>query len=140
MMIMSEYGIIEFLEEYIEALKKPICFKYSNDEKIEMLKQTIELINKQHDEIEDLKNPIICGRTIDEIVRILNGLDIEKQYKIDVTMENLYSLIDLYQNEMHKQMQMSFETITKDILNPDVSGCKFTLTIPKFKFKEDTED
>ena len=140
MMIMSEYGIIEFLEEYIRALEKPIRFKYSNEEKIEMLKQTIELINKQHDEIEDLKNPIICGRTIDEIVKILNGLDIEKQYKIDVTMENLYSLMDLYQNEMHKQMQVSFERITRDILNPDVSDCKFTLTLPKFKFKEDTEE
>ena len=139
-MIMSEYGLIEFLEEYIEALKKPIRFKYSNEEKIEMLKLTIELINKQHEEIEYLKNPIICGRTIDEIVRILNGLDIEKQYKIDVTMENLYTLMDLYQNEMHKHMQLSFESITKDILNPDVSGYEFTLTLPKFKFKEDTEE
>lgn len=131
---MSEYGIIEFLEEYIEALKKPISFKYTNEDKIEMLKQTIKLINKQHEEIEDLRNPTICGRTIEEITNILYGLDIEKQYKIDVTMENLKSLMGIYQAEVEKSIQNAQIKIVDDILG---KGSKIEFELPHYNFEED---
>ena len=44
----------------------------------------------------DISNVKICGKTIEQIVKILNGLDIEKESKIILTMENLekyYKLI-----------------------------------------------
>lgn len=134
MMKMSEYGLITFLEEYIEALKKPIRFKYSNEEKIEYLKQVINLINEQHEEIEDLRNPTICGRTIEEIINILTGLDIEKQYKLDVTMENLKSLMGIYQAEVEKSIQNAQIKIVDDLLG---KGSKIEFELPHYNFDED---
>ena len=136
MMKMSEYELITFLEEYIEALKKPIRFKYSNEEKIEYLKQVIKLIEELHDEIEELRNPIICGRSIDEIVNILTGLDIEKQYKIDVTMENLKSLMEIYQSEVEKSIQNAQIKIVDDMLG---KGSKIEFELPHYNFDEENK-
>lgn len=137
MMKMSEYGLINFLEEYIEALKKPIRFKYSNEEKIEYLKQVIKLIEELHEEVEELRNPTICGRTVEEIINILTGLDIEKQYKIDVTMENLKSLMGIYQGEVEKSIQNAQIKIVDDLLG---KGSKIEFELPHYNFDEENKN
>ena len=135
---MSEYSIINFLEEYIEALKKPIRFKYTNDDKIEILKQTIELINEQHDEIEELRNPTICGRTIDEIVNILNGLDLEKETKLEVTMENLKSFMAIYQKEVEDSLHNATTELIRGISG---IGARIEFQIPHYDFlKKENND
>ena len=131
MIKMSEYGLINFLEEYIEALKKPIRFKYSNEEKIEYLKQVIKLIEEQHDEIEELKNPIICGRTIEEIINILNGLDLEKETELEVTMENLKSFMAIYQKEVEDSLH---NATTELIIGISGTGARIEFQIPHYDF------
>ena len=128
---MSEYGIINFLEEYIEALKKPIRFKYTNADKIEMLKQTIELINEQHDKIEELRNPTICGRTIEEVVNILNGLDLEKETDLEVTMENLKSFMAIYQKEVEDSLHNATTELISSISG---TGARIEFQIPHYDF------
>lgn len=131
MIKMSEYGLINFLEEYIEALKKPIRFKYSNEEKIEYLKQVIKLIEEQHDEIEELKNPIICGRTIEEIINILNGLDLEKETELEVTMENLKSFMAIYQKEVEDSLHNATTELISGISG---TGARIEFQIPHYDF------
>ena len=49
--------------------------------------------------IEDIT---ICGKTINEIITILNGLDIERITGIKMAMENLDILINEYKKEQEK--------------------------------------
>lgn len=130
-MKMSEYGLITFLEEYIEALKKPIRFNYSNEEKIEYLKQTIELINKLHEEIDELRNPTICGRTIEEIVNILNGLDLQKATELEVTMENLKYFMEIYQKEIEESLNNATTSLINGISQ---TGARIEFQIPHYDF------
>lgn len=61
----------------------------------------------------------ICGKTINEIVTILNGLDIERITGIKMAMENLGDLINKYMEAQmeaqEKIMRKTFEEIDKHI-------------------------
>lgn len=53
---------------------------------------------------EDIK---ICGKRIEEVITILNGLDIEKRYQIEMTMENLIKYKEIIDAEINKQLEES---------------------------------
>lgn len=91
----------------------------------------LKLIEKQQEAIEYIQNPTICGRSFDEIVNILTALDIEKQYKIEVTMENLKSLMGIYQSEVEKSIRDAQIKIIDDLTG---SGCKINFTLPHYNF------
>lgn len=55
-------------------------------------------------EEEDIK---ICGKRLEEVIRILNGLDIEKRYQIEMTMENLIKYKEIIDAEINKQLEES---------------------------------
>ena len=66
---------------------------------------------------EDIK---ICGKSIEEITTILNGLDLERITGIKMTMENLGDLINKYIEEQEKIMKKTlFEEIDKHISHID---------------------
>lgn len=94
----------------------------------------LKLIEKQQEAIEYIQNPTICGRSFDEIVNILTALDIEKQYKIEVTMENLKSLMGIYQAEVEKSIQNAQIKIVDDMLG---KGSKIEYTLPHYNFDEE---
>ena len=61
-------------------------------------------------EIDEAFNNIkICGKTLDEVVTILNGLDIERMLDIKMTMENLSYLFKKIMNEQNKMQQMAIK-------------------------------
>jgi len=97
----------------------------------------LKLIEKQQETIEYIQNPTICGKSFDEIVNILTALDIEKQYKIEVTMENLKSLVGIYQAEVEKSIQNAQIKIIDDMLG---KGCKIEYTLPHYNFDEENKD
>ena len=97
----------------------------------------LKLIEKQQEAIEYIQNPTICGRNIDEIVNILMALDIEKQYKIEVTMENLKSLMGIYQSEVEKSIQNAQIKIIDDLTG---KGCKIEYSLPHYNFDEENKD
>lgn len=55
---------------------------------------------------EDIK---ICGKSIREIITILNGLEIEKMTNIEMTMENLSYLYKELLKEQYKCQQESIK-------------------------------
>lgn len=99
----------------------------------ECIDKLYNLYFEQQKELEKLRNPVICGRNIDEIVNILMALDIEKQYKIEVTMENLKSLMGIYQAEVEKSIRDAEIKIIDDLTG---SGCKINFTLPHYNFDE----
>ncbi len=53
---------------------------------------------------EDIK---ICGKRIEEVITILDGLDIEKRYQIEMTMENLIKYKEILDAEINKKLEES---------------------------------
>lgn len=61
----------------------------------------------------DAAKDTICGRTIEEIIVILNCLDIEKEYQMKMTLENLKSFEEFLVQEreeiINKMLKGMFE-------------------------------
>ena len=56
-------------------------------------------------------NMTIKGKTIEEIITILDGLEIEKMLEIQMTMENLSYLFKKAIDEQNKMQQMTIKKI-----------------------------
>jgi len=56
----------------------------------------------------------ICGKSIKEIVTILNGLELERQLDIKMTMENLSYLFKKVMEEQDKKLQENFDRMLKN--------------------------
>ena len=56
-------------------------------------------------------NMTIKGKTIEEIINILDGLEIEKMLEIQMTMENLSYLFKKVIDEQNKMQQMTIKKI-----------------------------
>lgn len=120
---------IDYIKCMLKVNNKPLI------EVTPMVLETIlEIIDNQAKEIEKLKNPIICGRTIDQVINILNAYDIEKECGIEVTMENIYAIMDKVQEEINKNIKITLEDNVKGM-------CNLVLEYPQFNFKkEDNKD
>lgn len=54
----------------------------------------------------DIAKMKICGKTLEQVIDILNGLDLEKLYDLEMTMKNFGEWVELYResNENIKQI------------------------------------
>lgn len=57
----------------------------------------------------EFSNIKICGKTMQEVITILNGLDIERMLDIKMTMENLSYLFEKVIDEQNKRQQMAIK-------------------------------
>ena len=58
---------------------------------------------------EEFNNIKICGKSLDEVIDILNGLEIERMLDIKITMENLSYLFKKVVDEQNKMQQMAIK-------------------------------
>ena len=97
-------------KEELESLKK------END------KLEYDLVSKQNIYIEQLQNKIkeledkldiqtICGYPVEDVIKILSAIDIEREYDIKFTMDNLQKFIELYQKEQTEMLKEAFSKI-----------------------------
>lgn len=66
-----------------------------------------EIVCKEIDK--EFNNITICGKTIEEVITILNGLDIERILDIKMTMENLSYLFKKVIDEQNKRQQLAIK-------------------------------
>lgn len=71
----------------------------------ECIDKLYNLYFEQQKELEKLRNPVICGRTIEEVITILNALDIERETEIKMTMKNLRILFEKAKEEETRLME-----------------------------------
>lgn len=55
----------------------------------------------------------ICGKTIEEVIRILNGLEFERITQIEMTMENLERYYKFIREGQEKAIEESFKRMRK---------------------------
>ena len=58
---------------------------------------------------EEFNNIKICGKSLDKVIDILNGLEIERMTDIKMTMENLSYLFKKVVDEQNKRQQMAIK-------------------------------
>ena len=58
---------------------------------------------------EEFNNIKICGKTLEEVIDILSGLEIERTLDIKMTMENLSYLFKKVIDEQNKMQQMAIK-------------------------------
>lgn len=73
--------------------------------------EIVEYAYNLEQEVEKLKITTINGYTIEEVITILNGLNLERKLDIKMTMENLSLLAE----EMHKDFANSIEKTLKNV-------------------------
>ena len=59
----------------------------------------------------DMSKITICGKTIEEIIDILNGLDAERITDIQMAVKNLKLYIDYFNKERQKMITNSFKNM-----------------------------
>ena len=64
------------------------------------------LCNEIDEEFNSIK---ICGKSLDEVITILNGLNIERMLDIKMTMENLSYLSKKVIDKQNKMQQMAIK-------------------------------
>lgn len=64
----------------------------------------------------DIEKTTICGKTIKEIITILNALDLERITGIKMCMENLSKYRELIDKEMNEIIRKSFLRAKENIL------------------------
>ncbi len=50
----------------------------------------------------DYEHDTLCGKPIKEVIQLLNGLELEHIYNLEMTMDNLSAWKDLYDKEQAK--------------------------------------
>lgn len=108
--------IEDWLDNAAHSGRLPVKINFSDIQKIaECLAPNIQAHTQA--EVERAKPIKICGRTIDEIIVILNALDIERATDIEVTMSNLGSLYKKLREEVtdanRKSLDRAFATLNK---------------------------
>ena len=53
----------------------------------------------------------ICGKTIEEVIRILKGLDFERVTQIEMTMKNLEKYYEFIRKEQEELIEESFNRL-----------------------------
>jgi uncharacterized protein YqgV (UPF0045/DUF77 family) len=70
----------------------------------------------------DMNEVKLMGKSIKEIIIILQGLELERQTGIKMTMKNLQKYIDLIREEQEKMMQESINRMIKNLELPKKGG------------------
>lgn len=102
------------IDKLIEKYKEQ---KFSSD----FAKSSIEalMVNQKIDEIlkdlEELKPTTINGYSIEEVITILNGLNLERILDIKMTMENLQILSEKLQEDFKNALDKSMKNMMNDL-------------------------
>lgn len=96
-----------------------------------VLETVLDIIDNLEKEIEELRSPTICGRTIEEITNILNGLDLEKETELKVTMDNMKHFMAIYQKEIEDSLRNATTNLVRDISG---TGARIEFQIPHYDF------
>ena len=103
--------IYEINEKYIQDIIDDLNIFVENNENYNF--KLIRAINN----LEYIKRKIIptkiCGKTIEEIIPILNGLDLERTTGILMTMSNLNQYQNLINEEIKNQFRNHFEKVSE---------------------------
>lgn len=66
-----------------------------------------KIVNENGEEIYkpyDITKTTICGKKLEEVVDILQGLDLEKQYDLEMTMKNFREWTKEYHKEHNERI------------------------------------
>ena len=75
-----------------------------------------KVVNEKGEEIYkpyDINKTTICGKPLEEVIQILQALDLEKEYQMKLTLENLQKWFDLMLKQEQKVMDKWIEGIKK---------------------------
>ena len=96
---------MEYSNRFLETKKAIDELDLSDETKYKLKNILCKEIN------EEFSNVTICGKSFDEIITILNGLDIERMLDIKMTMENLSYLFKKVVDEQNKAQQMAIKNM-----------------------------
>lgn len=136
---------IEILEDYIEALRKPKPFKYTNEQKAQAIENLVQENKEKNKEIEKYKM-LLAESTAN---RVMTSLKDSKKSKEDLEMLNEGWKIELEQKdkiidemaEYINELDIDEDICTKNVINPQLcneeySNCKECI---KEYFKKESE-
>ena len=63
----------------------------------------------------DPQEIIICGRKLEDVTQILNGLDLEKEKEMTLTMNNLGKWCELVRNDIEKQQREAVKRFIESV-------------------------
>ena len=61
----------------------------------------------------DISNITICGRKLEQVIQILNGLDLEKEKEMLLIMKNLGKWCELIKDDIRKQQEEAIKNLIK---------------------------
>lgn len=96
---------MEYSNRFLETKKAIDELDLSDETKYKLKNILCKEIN------EEFSNVTICEKSLDEIITILNGLDIERMLDIKMTMENLSYLFKKVVAEQNKAQQMAIKNM-----------------------------
>ena len=96
---------MEYSNRFLETKKAIDELDLSDETKYKLKNILCKEIN------EEFSNVTICEKSLDEIITILNGLDIERMLDIKMTMENLSYLFKKVVDEQNKAQQMAIKNM-----------------------------
>ena len=96
---------MEYSNRFLETKKAIDELDLSDETKYKLKNILCKEIN------EEFSNVTICEKSLDEIITILNGLDIERMLDIKMTMENLSYLFKKVIDEQNKAQQMAIKNM-----------------------------
>ena len=102
------------INELIEKYKQLVEENYDEDNCFADLSKGIvyqEIIQ----DLKKVKEPTICGHTVEEIITILNGLELERKLDIKMTMDNLRILSEKLQEDFKNTLDKSMKNMINDL-------------------------
>ena len=76
-----------------------------------------KIVNENGEEVYkpyDITKAKICGKSLEEVMNILNGLDLEKQYDLEMTMKNFHEWVEQYHKEYNERINQVLYKIYGD--------------------------
>lgn len=103
-------------KDFKELLKK----EFTTDWKSQRLMIEVYLnIMNLDNTMKYLNNLTICGNKIENVIKILNGLELEKKTNIEMTMDNINEYIKLFDKETQKIQNRIINEILNEEGNDD---------------------
>ena len=102
------------INKLIEKYKQLVEENYDEDNCFADLSKAIayqEIIQ----DLKKVKEPTICGYSVEEIITILNGLELERKLDIKITMSNLSILAEKLQEDFQKTLDKSMKNMMNDL-------------------------
>ena len=63
----------------------------------------------------DINKTTICGKNLEQIIQILNGIDLEKQNEMMLTMNNLGKWCELIEKDIKEQQERAIKEFMNNL-------------------------